>query len=721
MHLLILLAASISFAGPELERHEFRAPVFGIEARIVVYAANEAQARTAADQAFARVADLDFALSDWRDDGVLAELARRAGKEPMVVPAELAECLDTAIKVAWASDGAFDPTAAPLTHLWRTARANGVLPDAAAVETARGKVIFLALELERGATDTVRLMSADMALDLGGVAKGYAAEEMLRTLEHAGVPVALVDLGGDLALGAPPPGRDGWRVRVGLQDLELANTFVATSGDSEQFLEADGQRWSHVVDPRTGWALTHGRSATVIAPRGALADALASAATVMEVRAAERAVDVFDGARLFMHHPDARNLFDGATLAGWTPRGGRYDGDARWSVEDGAIVGRTGNNGAGGLLYTEEVFSAFELELEVSIDYPFDSGVFFNMLPSAAGLRGYQVTLDHRPGGEIGALYSDGYLVHSKDAALRRTGWSHVRVRATGFDARVEAWIDGEKVLDHTQPPDSKGFARHGHIGLQVHDAAAADRDADGDKDSNGRAARFRHVRIRELAVLEQAANLPASNDPIDPLEMFNGWDDWLKRGAEGFQITGDTDGYRFEAGELIIPAHGSGHIGTEQTFGDFELSLEFQLAPFANSGLFLRAAPGDSNPAFSGAEIQLIDDAGWEVATGQALTPTQTTGSLYGSVPAPTWKRLRPPGEWNLIEVHARGPRLALALNGLVLWDVDTHALTAEPPFRERARAGFIGLQRYGAPAVSGEWSVRARRGFVHQLPQAR
>ena len=117
-----------------------------------------------------------------------------------------------------------------------------------------------------------------------------------------------------------------------------------------------------------------------------------------------------------------QTLFDGKTLDGWVTKGGRYDGNAVWTVEDGAICGREGPDHAGGLLYTARKYACFILSLDVWMTRPNDSGIFVRMAPDA---RGAQVTLDDRDDGEIGAVYSDEFLAHNAKAraqmeALRR-------------------------------------------------------------------------------------------------------------------------------------------------------------------------------------------------------------------------------------------------------------------------------------------------------------
>src|SRR5690606_9494392 len=121
---------------------------------------------------------------------------------------------------------------------------------------------------------------------LGGIAKGYAADEALAVLRAYGVTRALIEFGGDIAAGDPPPKSDGWRVLIPLldaadQEVTITNGAVSVSGDTQQFVEIDGSRYSHVVDPRTGRGLTGGIAVTVIADRAMLTDALATTVSVL--------------------------------------------------------------------------------------------------------------------------------------------------------------------------------------------------------------------------------------------------------------------------------------------------------------------------------------------------------------------------------------------------------------------------------------------------------
>jgi thiamine biosynthesis lipoprotein len=259
----------------------------GTTFRVVLYAANAEAAKKAADAAFARVAELDGVMSDYKKDSELMKLCRTAG-EDVPVSADLFAVLSEAEKLSKASDGAFDVTVGPVVQLWRLARRTQQLPDAKELALARSKVGFRNVQLD-AAKRAVRLLVPGMQLDLGGIAKGYAADEALKVLKKKfGITRALVAAAGDITCGDPPPDKSAWDVDIAPiakgqkpRRLKLANAAVSTSGDLEQFVEIGGVRYSHVVDPKTGLGLTGRRSVTVIAPKGVTADSMTKAVMLL--------------------------------------------------------------------------------------------------------------------------------------------------------------------------------------------------------------------------------------------------------------------------------------------------------------------------------------------------------------------------------------------------------------------------------------------------------
>lgn len=297
---LLLLAGCCSTPrGKPLQRYEFTHPAMGTLMRITLYAPDPGAARAAADAAFQRIDALEDILSDYQADSELNRLRDHPSGTPVPVSAELFDVLQRACEVARLSDGAFDPTIGPFVRLWRFSRKRGVLPTAAEIAAARAAVGWRKLALDPRAR-TVTLRVPGMRLDLGSIGKGYAADQALRLLKERGINRALVAASGDLAIGDPPPGRRGWRVALsgfagttnGLPaPLRLRNAGVSTAGDAEQFIVIDGVRYSHIVDPATGFGLTRRIQTTVIGPDATTSDSLDTAVSLLGVKRGLALVD----------------------------------------------------------------------------------------------------------------------------------------------------------------------------------------------------------------------------------------------------------------------------------------------------------------------------------------------------------------------------------------------------------------------------------------------
>jgi len=286
--LTLLLVTSAAQAG-EVRRYERSEKLMGVEFKFVLYAEGEEAANRAADAALSRVAELDAVMSDYQADSELNRLSRTAGSgESVPVSDDLWQVLSRSQQLSRRTGGAFDVTVGPLVKHWRRARRSGKMPELDRLREARESVgyRFLRLDAKR---QSVELTRPNMRLDLGAIAKGYAADAALAVLAEHDICRAMVDASGDLAVGAPPPGEPGWRIGIARLSPEgppsrfllLKNAAVATSGDAFQFVEIDGKRYSHIIDPRTGLGLTTRSSVTVVAPAGVTADSLASAVSVL--------------------------------------------------------------------------------------------------------------------------------------------------------------------------------------------------------------------------------------------------------------------------------------------------------------------------------------------------------------------------------------------------------------------------------------------------------
>jgi thiamine biosynthesis lipoprotein len=258
-------------------------------------------------------------MSDYRQTSELNAVCRRAGGGPVRVSEDLFRVLARAQHLAERTGGAFDVTCGPAVRLWRRARRTGEMPEPGRIAEALELVGHTKLRLDP-ATRSVALDRPGMQLDLGGIAKGYAADEALAVLRGRGVRRALVAASGDIAVGDPPPGERGWRISIepfgaasgraagaAPPQLLLSNAAVSTSGDAEQFVEIGGIRYSHVVDPRTGVGVTGHGAATVVAADATTSDSLATAASVLGPAEGVRLADATPGAAaLIVRHEGAR-------------------------------------------------------------------------------------------------------------------------------------------------------------------------------------------------------------------------------------------------------------------------------------------------------------------------------------------------------------------------------------------------------------------------------
>lgn len=303
-----VLSASLGL-GPAavLERFEAVEPHMGTLVRITLYAADEAAARVAFRAGFDRIAELNRTLSDYLPDSELSRVTRDAVRRPVRVSDDLWTVLAASQELALATDGAFDITQGPVIRLWREARRTKRLPAPVALEEASARSGYRHMTLDE-ARRTATFDRPGMALDVGGIGKGFAASEALAAIGALGVRSALVAVSGDLAFSAAPPGQAGWRIRVHREAAEaspvppvlvLTDAAVSTSGNVEQFLDVDGRRYSHVIDPASRQGLTDDITVTVIAPRGLDADGLDTAMGLLGV---ER------GLALIERYPEAAAL-----------------------------------------------------------------------------------------------------------------------------------------------------------------------------------------------------------------------------------------------------------------------------------------------------------------------------------------------------------------------------------------------------------------------------
>jgi FAD:protein FMN transferase len=280
------LFASEPKTPENLRRYSFSSPGMGTAFNITLYAPENryADAEAAVLAAFERVTALNAIFSDYEPNSEINRFAATAPK-PWPGSPDLLALSARALEFAQATEGAFDPTIGQLTRLWRSSRQRQKLAPPDRLQKALYSSGWHQLQIN---DQSLTLSKPGVLLDFGGIAKGYAADQMLALLRTKGFPIAIVLAGGDTAAGDPPPDSPGWTVtlRTGIKDnapvnLSLANQSVSTSGDLHQFIELDGIRYSHIIDPKTGLGLTRRIACSVIAPDTTTSDALATALCIL--------------------------------------------------------------------------------------------------------------------------------------------------------------------------------------------------------------------------------------------------------------------------------------------------------------------------------------------------------------------------------------------------------------------------------------------------------
>ncbi|MBQ5789854.1 MAG: FAD:protein FMN transferase [Thermoguttaceae bacterium] len=270
-------------------RFEFAEQKMGVPTRILMHAPDAETANAAAAAVWKRFDELNSTLSDYDPESEIVRVCRESGKigAPVAISDDLRRTLEESRRFCELTGGAFDATVGPVVKLWRRSRYFNERPPEKILEAAKKTVGLDGWKLTEAGVET----APNVRFDVGGIAKGFALDEALATLKTFGIESALIDSGGDLRLGAAPPGKDGWTIGIAglVKDGEpafyktLANVGVASSGDANRFLEIDGVRYSHIIDPRTGEPLTRRCVATVVASDATTADALASAVCVLGI------------------------------------------------------------------------------------------------------------------------------------------------------------------------------------------------------------------------------------------------------------------------------------------------------------------------------------------------------------------------------------------------------------------------------------------------------
>jgi thiamine biosynthesis lipoprotein len=314
MHRILILALALLSPLAHAEWVErVTDGIMGTRIAVELWAPDAAQGNAAIEAVLGEMRRVDEAMSTYKPTSELSIVNASAARAPVKISAELFDLLSTSIEYSRITDGAFDITYASVGYLYDFRKQ--VRPDEKQIAAALPGIDYRHVQLDRQ-NSTVHFARAGVRIDLGGIGKGHAVDRGIAVLQARGIQHALVTAGGDSRIigdrfGKPwvvgirhPDRKDEVIARIPLEDAALS-----TSGDYERYFDADGVRYHHIIDPKTGHSASKVRSATVIGPTATSTDGLSKTAFVL---GPEKAIEIYnrlDDIDAVLVTPDGRVLY----------------------------------------------------------------------------------------------------------------------------------------------------------------------------------------------------------------------------------------------------------------------------------------------------------------------------------------------------------------------------------------------------------------------------
>ncbi len=264
----------------------------GSRFEITVIAENATIGDQYIDLAVNEITRIEQLISSWDQKSQTSEVNRQAGIKPVRVNLELFHLIERTIGISKLSDGGFDISYASMDRIWKFDGSMTKLPSEEAIKQSVSKVGYQKIKLNHSDT-SVFLTEKGMKIGFGAIGKGYAADQAKALLIEKGVKGGIINASGDMNTWGKQTNGDDWKVAItnplnknkAIAIFPLNNSAVVTSGDYEKYIELEGKKFAHIIDPRTGYPTSGIISATVFAPKAELADALATSIFVMGIAA----------------------------------------------------------------------------------------------------------------------------------------------------------------------------------------------------------------------------------------------------------------------------------------------------------------------------------------------------------------------------------------------------------------------------------------------------
>lgn len=296
IYTITLLVFSTPLLQAQTRKFSYSEMKMGSAFNLIIVSADSNKANHLARKSYELVDSLNHIFSNYDSSSELSKINASAGLLPYKMSTAMLDLVQKSQYAYIQSKGAYDISIGPLSSLWRNARKAKLFPEASTVLATKKLVGLNQVKINKR-LGTIFLPNANMQLDFGGIAKGYIAQWVINFLKANGIQQALVDAGGDIVMSGAPLNQQGWLIGVNLPEttdqllnkkLQLSNCSVATSGDVYQFIEYKGVKYSHIINPLTGYGVTNLRNVTIVAKTGATADWLATACSILPIQEAKQ-------------------------------------------------------------------------------------------------------------------------------------------------------------------------------------------------------------------------------------------------------------------------------------------------------------------------------------------------------------------------------------------------------------------------------------------------
>ena len=296
IYTIALLVFSTPLLQAQTRKFSYSEMKMGSAFNLIIVSADSNKANHLARKSYELVDSLNHIFSNYDSSSELSKINASAGLLPYKMSTAMLDLVQKSQYAYIQSKGAYDISIGPLSSLWRNARKAKLFPEASTVLATKKLVGLNQVKINKR-LGTIFLPNANMQLDFGGIAKGYIAQWVINFLKANGIQQALVDAGGDIVMSGAPLNQQGWLIGVNLPEttddllnkkLQLSNCSVATSGDVFQFIEYKGVKYSHIINPLTGYGVTNLRNVTIVAKTGATADWLATACSILPIKEAKQ-------------------------------------------------------------------------------------------------------------------------------------------------------------------------------------------------------------------------------------------------------------------------------------------------------------------------------------------------------------------------------------------------------------------------------------------------